>query len=194
MDLHGFEVGEFLIQWRPEDSDLKKSLISNNPEMFQKARLERLKSLVESGQRVVKMLEAKKAETVEGVRKELSQHEIGSVLHCAVPPAQCWGEAKKAATPAPGLDVELRTHGDDPKNPQAFHFSGRTNGQGQFVIPAVPVGGYDIVADLLLIDQGVHYRGNLRQFYVQGNEEVLILDLPVEKVKVTVRPGKPRKS
>lgn len=116
---------------------------------------------------------------------------VGTVVHCAVPPARCRGEAKANAKPLGGIPIKLVTEGDNLRKPEHFFFTTTSNAQGQYIIPAVPPGDYYLDAELMQQEQGSMYRGLARKFFVGSNHEVLILDLLVEKVAVTVRPVSP---
>lgn len=113
---------------------------------------------------------------------------VGTVIECAVPPVRCRGADKAKGVPLAGFPVTLETEGDDPRNPKGFFFKGKSNEQGQFLIPAVPPGEYVLYASQVLPKEKIEYRGNGRKFFVQGNHEVLILDMLVQEVALIFRP------
>lgn len=113
---------------------------------------------------------------------------VGSVIECSIPPVRCRGEDKEAGSSVAQINIKLRLESGDSSKTNEFRFDGKSNDQGQFIFLAVPPGDYTLYPDLLQTDPNLHYRGPARKFFVSGNEEVLILDLLVEKVKVRTQP------
>jgi len=121
---------------------------------------------------------------------------VGSAIECDVPPVQCVESEKRKGRPMAGIDIRI-THKEGSLTSQEVPGGGRmllppsyrtrSDGEGRFIFPALPVGEYHIGGELWDMQKKVHYRGLVHQFFIQSSEEVLILDIPLEKLVFTLR-------
>jgi len=112
---------------------------------------------------------------------------IGTVIQRGEFTEKGKGDNPQQRVPIAGIPIELVTQGDTAHKPQGFFWRTTSNAQGQFAIPAVPPGNYYLNIMFTQREKSILYRAPIREFFVGGNQEVLILDMLVEKVKVTIR-------
>lgn len=67
-----------------------------------------------------------------------------------------------------------------------------TDSTGRYVLPAMPPGNYSLSADKLVLERNIQYSGSFRRFFIRP-QEVLMIDFPMEKQRVTLRPVAPQK-
>lgn len=65
----------------------------------------------------------------------------------------------------------------------------QSDDKGRYVLPALPEGDYTLSAELLLLGERISYTAFERDFYIQSPEEILMIDFPMERVEVTIRPS-----
>lgn len=116
---------------------------------------------------------------------------VGSVVECSVPPVRCRrGSELRKGKPISGIEIMIKqtegelTEQDVPGGAKMLlppTFRTRSDDQGRFIFPSLPVREYIISAEI--IEEGVRYRSLVRKFFIQSSEEVLILDLPAERLR-----------
>lgn len=116
---------------------------------------------------------------------------VGSIVECSVPPPQCRGEQISTSRPLSGIEMTLtRTEGEltlqgMPSGGQRLlppTYRTISDQQGRFAFPSLSPGDYSLSGELSLVEKNERYRSLVRNVFLDGEHEVLIVDLPAERL------------
>ena len=116
---------------------------------------------------------------------------VGLAVECSVPPAMCRGGELRKGKPVSGMEIRItKTEGELTLQkvqggawmllPPSYLL--RSDAKGRFIFPALPSGEYTLTSEMFLPEGKYVYRGLVRSFYIESSKEILILDIPVERL------------